>query len=193
MNQVSVELHGLATDPRTNGVVILLASTESDSMLPVHIDPVESQVIAASIPDKSSRPMTHDLMGKFIDEAGAEVKEVSIGKDKKGYVGHIYMNYNNEDEMLTARPADAIALALNIGANILVDKEIMDEVAQSMPKNMKKNKISKKNQYSTERAERVAKLEEKLEQAIEKENYEKAATLRDKINNLKQKGEDDNG
>ena len=77
-------------------------------------------------------------------------------------------------EIIDARPSDAISIALRLNAQIYVTPEIIKKAGV----NQKDINESIKPKYSIED------LELKLKKAVEKEEYEKAAKIRDKIKEL---------
>jgi len=85
---------------------------------------------------------------------------------------------------IDARPSDSIVLALRMGTPILVDSKIMDEVGVIFDE---KNKEVQQFQSDTKNKTVISieTLKEKMRVAIDKEEYEIAARLRDKISELK--------
>ena len=79
---------------------------------------------------------------------------------------------------IDARPSDAIAVALRLNTPILVSPEVMNE-ASVLEESLVENKTSNRKVRIS-----VDALKEKLKSAIEKEEYEMAAKLRDKISEM---------
>jgi hypothetical protein len=99
--------------------------------------------------------------------------------------------------MIDSRPSDAIALAVRYGVQIFVAASVMDEAAfvpdeeeeeqqQAPPAGEKKSKHQP--QQPPAKLSRLEQLNVQLHEAIEKENYEKAAALRDEIRKLEMRG-----
>jgi bifunctional DNase/RNase len=86
-----------------------------------------------------------------------------------------------------SRPSDAIALAVRYGVQIYVASNVMDEAA-FVPEEEEEDQLHEtKQQKSKQQPPKMTKLEQlhhQLKEAIEKENYEKAAALRDEIRKL---------
>jgi len=79
-----------------------------------------------------------------------------------------------------ARPSDAIALAVRLGASIFVNEDVMDEAAY-VPE--EKETGEKEFLFKSDSGE-LERLKQELKKAVEKEEYEKAARLRDEIRKL---------
>ena len=79
---------------------------------------------------------------------------------------------------IDARPSDAIAVALRMNTPILVAPDVMTE-ASVLEQTLTEDKTSNKKIKLS-----VDVLKEKLKSAIEKEEYEMAAKLRDKISEM---------
>ena len=130
---------------------------------------------------ETPRPLTHDLICDFISNMDILLKSVIISASKNGvYFSEIKFDVDNgkEERILDARPSDAIAVALRMQTPIFVAKTIFNESCIDKDIFLKENK----NKHISEIS--ISKLKEKLEIAVEKEEYEYAATLRDKINKL---------
>ena len=79
---------------------------------------------------------------------------------------------------IDARPSDAIAIALRLNAQIYVTPEVIKEAGVNQSEIVSDNKQTLLPKYSIED------LEMKLKKAVDKEEYEKAAKIRDKIKDL---------
>ena len=197
MDKVQVEIIGLSSSPSTGGAFALLLK-ESFGMrrLPIIIGSFEAQSIALEIEGiKPPRPLTHDLLKNFADNLGGTVKEVVIDQLKENtFYAKIIVEVSTMINEIDSRPSDAIALAIRTGAPLYVREEVMKEasfVPTSEDENLEsdeiedtpKEKLTTKEESTNET--KMAALQDKLREAIEKEDYERAAALRDQINQLK--------
>ena len=94
---------------------------------------------------------------------------------------------------IDSRPSDAIALAVRTGSPLYVAEEVMkaasfiptseniEDETQSMNESKESSEVLPNNNLQETK---LAKLQDQLREAIEKEDYERAAKLRDKINKL---------
>lgn len=120
----------LAIDRTTNTPVVFLREAVGTRGVGIWIGAPEANAIALCLQDQEPpRPMTHDLMAAILREAGAEVTKVIVTGVRNGtYLATVEIR--NPDETihtLDARPSDAIALALRVGADILAVQSILSE------------------------------------------------------------------
>ncbi|SMO41259.1 hypothetical protein SAMN06265218_102119 [Fodinibius sediminis] len=184
-----MDILGLSTSPSSGGAYALILTEEhGNRRLPIIIGTFEAQAIALELEHiKPPRPMTHDLLKNMIQAFGAEVQQVFINDLSEGtfFAKIIYDDNGNEREQ-DARPSDAIALAVRFDAAIYVDSEILDEAGiVSDTEHEGELGATPKAQKQSEEMSKLEKLESELQTAIDTENYEKAARLRDEIQKLK--------
>lgn len=183
-----MDILGLSTSPSSGGAyALILSETDGNRRLPIIIGTFEAQAIALELESiKPPRPMTHDLLKNLILSYNSRVEKVVINDLNEGTF-FAQIHYNNHDDKieLDARPSDAIALAIRFNAPIYSSEKVLSEAgisteeAQSKPAK-KGEKREVKNDMT-----QLEELETELKTAIETENYEKAAKIRDKISKLK--------
>ena len=190
MDKVLVDILGLSTNPASGGAyALILREVNGNRRLPIIIGASEAQSIALEMEGiKPPRPLTHDLMKNIITSFGADLTDIIIDDLRDGT---FYAKLNIDNQMIDSRPSDAIALAVRYGVQIYVASGVMDEAAfvpddeeeeQNPPTPQQKPK------QTTAKVTRLEQLTLQLKEAIEKENYEKAATLRDEIRKLEPRG-----
>jgi bifunctional DNase/RNase len=140
---------------------------------------------------KPPRPLTHDLMKNIITAFGAELTDIIIDDLRDGT---FYAKLNIDNQMIDSRPSDAIALAVRYGVQIYVATPVMDEAAfipededddqHQAPPSAQLNPKQQQHHQPPGKITRLEQLNQQLKEAIEKENYEKAAALRDEIRKL---------
>jgi len=182
---------------------LILGEKNGKKRLPIVIGYAEGEsiLIALSPHHKISRPLSHDLMIALVTELNGKIIYVAVVDIKENtFYGEIHVvdMTTGKEHVLDARPSDAIAIAARIKCPIYVKKEIMDTVGVS------EEQLREGAESETPRKEggtpeppprKVRKLEdmniedlqEQLKKAIEEENYELAAKIRDIIN--KKRGE----
>ena len=80
---------------------------------------------------KPPRPLTHDLFKEVLSELGAKLNTVYLTELKDGV---FYAQLNFEDgPTISARPSDAIALALRTGSPILASEQLLSEAGIEIP------------------------------------------------------------
>lgn len=182
-----MEILGLSTSPSSGGAyALILNEAEGNRRLPIIIGTFEAQAIALELEHiKPPRPMTHDLLKNVIQSFGAELNQVFINDLSEGtFYAQIIYNQNGEQLEQDARPSDAIALAIRFDAPIFVSEEILEE-AGIISEPEEDDIASGQEQKPVSEMSRLEKLENELQTAIDTENYEKAARLRDEIKKLK--------
>jgi bifunctional DNase/RNase len=192
MERVLVDILGLSTNPASGGAyALILREVEGNRRLPIIIGAAEAQSIALEMEGiKPPRPLTHDLMKNIITSFGAELTDVTIDELRDGT---FYAKLSIDNQLIDSRPSDAIALAVRYGAQIFVATGVMDEAAfvpdeeeEEQPHSPEaKPKKPKEQQVKVSKLEQ---LHQALKQAIEKEDYEKAASLRDEIRKQEMRG-----
>jgi uncharacterized protein len=205
---IQVDIFGLSLTPSISGggYAIILKEVAGNRRLPIIIGQYEAQSIALELEGiKPPRPLTHDLLKEVIETFGYSVNYIIINELKDStFYAKIKFDSSSLEEM-DARPSDAIAIALKFSAPIYVHTEIMDEVGfvpdydeQVLPKQegsefddthselsseqIKSKPIETKNLSNKEK--KLLQLRNELEEAITKEDYERAAQLRDEIKKL---------
>ena len=124
----SVRVHVL-----TGQHVVLLQGRGSERLLPIWIGPDQAHSIAVRIAGlQSERPLTHDLMIDMLGKVGAEITRVVVKDlvdDVNGsgvFHGSVFLQHSGQEVEVDSRASDAIALAVRVGARILVTDEVFD-------------------------------------------------------------------
>ena len=198
MNKVQVEILGLSSTPSAGGAyAILLKEVYGTRRLPIIIGAFEAQAIALEMEGiKPPRPLTHDLLKSTIDNLGASVQEVIIDELKENtFYAKIILEVSSLTNDIDSRPSDAIALAVRTQAPIYVNEEVMN-IAAFVPaseddtfnldesEEEKENEDKSKSSNPVSRESKLATLQNNLREALEKEDYERAAKVRDEIKKI---------
>jgi uncharacterized protein len=191
VEKVLVDILGLSTNPASGGAyALILRELNGNRRLPIIIGASEAQSIALEMEGiKPPRPLTHDLMKNIIAAFGGELNDIVIDDLRDGT---FYAKLNIDDRMIDSRPSDAIALAVRYGVQIYVAANVMDEAAfipedeeeEQPPSGSPPVSPGGAAQQPARKFTKVEQLNRQLHEAIEKENYEKAAALRDEIRRL---------
>ena len=191
---IEVEVAKIAFYPPSKGYAVLLREVGSDRQLPVIVGAFEAQAIALALEGmKMPRPMTHDLISTMLDDLGADIREVVITDLIDGtFYAKIFLEvFDYENKEIDSRPSDAIAIALRVVASVFVSEDVMreagvvaedlDEVTEESEELMEESLSSSGSSEQT-----LEELQDALKKAIDAEEYEKAATLRDKIKQMQE-------
>jgi bifunctional DNase/RNase len=193
LDKVEVEILGLSSSPSTGGAyALLLKETYGNRRLPIIIGAFEAQSIALEMEGiKPPRPLTHDLLKNLIDNLGATITEVVIDELKENtFYAKINLEVSTMANQIDSRPSDAIALAVRSQAPLYVAEEIM-KVASFVPSEETEDEFKTKEETTEGPPKKqtpetkAASLQDQLREALEKEDYERAAKLRDEIKRLK--------
>ncbi|MEL0240196.1 MAG: bifunctional nuclease domain-containing protein, partial [Flavobacteriaceae bacterium] len=175
--------------------------------LPILMSAAEAQSIAIAIEEdlKPPRPLTHDLLKSCLDRFEIKIKEVIIHKLEEGvFYASLVCNKDQQEELIDARTSDAVAIAVRMGAPIYTYPDILDKAgielnvdAESKDLNSNTRDLAHIETESTrEKEERMQEsnpssrrfksysekqLKAALKKAVEDEDYEKAAALRDEL------------
>jgi len=177
---IPVHVHGVGMSPYNQGFVALLMDESSQEWLPIYIGSFEAQAIAMELDEVNApRPMTHDLIASVIGDLQINVEKVVITDLRDGtfFANIILKPEDSEKEIvIDARPSDSIAVALRLDADIYVEEEVMEEAA--IPAQVEEEE--------TEQQKKLKILQQRLQRAVEEEEFEEAAELRDEIKELKE-------
>ncbi len=187
-----VKIHKIEYHPSSKGYILFLKKENSTIKIPILIGSNEAQSLSLAYEDiRLPRPTTHDLVLNIINELDTEIKQVIIKKYHNGtFFASILIQKNNETIEIDSRPSDAISIALKKNIPIYVTNEILKSIKS---KNIISNQhfpeqnVKKSNNINYNKENIIKDLMNALEKAINDENYEIAAKLRDRIKNLKTK------
>ena len=126
---LKVRVTGLTIDPFTNMPIVVLKNEDGTIALPIWIGLIEASSIATELEKiELSRPMTHDLMRKMLEELKVTVEKVEITDlTDNTFFAKIWLLKDDRRMAMDCRPSDAIALALRMKADIFVAKDVMDK------------------------------------------------------------------
>ena len=203
MSLVKLTIKGISYSQTQNGAyALILNEVDGERKLPIVIGAFEAQSIAIALEKeiKPPRPLTHDLFKNFAERFDIVVKQVIIHKLVDGvFYSSIICERDKIEEIIDARTSDAIALALRFSAPIFTYKNILDKAgiylnSNSIEANKDSNELdgvlSTPDTFGMEESNEsgnnytkhsLTELHELLEGAVQDEDYEKAAKIRDEI------------
>jgi hypothetical protein len=160
------------------GFMVLLRLPGSHKGLPIFIGAPEAHSIAQALGGgQFPRPLTHDLMKSVLEELGSEVVRVLITEAQEGtFFARLVYSKDGEEIETDARPSDAIALALRFSASIYVDRDLWEESSVPFERQGEDEDAAKHDA--------IEQLQSRLAAALEEEQYEEAARLRDELKRL---------
>ena len=204
MSLVKLTIKGISYSQTQNGAyALILNEVDGERKLPIVIGAFEAQSIAIALEKeiKPPRPLTHDLFKNFAERFDIVVKQVIIHKLVDGvFYSSIICERDKIEEIIDARTSDAIALALRFSAPIFTYKNILDKAGIFLKTNPQEGEnenhdlddiLSAPETFGLEDDTNdtsnayaklsLSELHEQLESAVQNEDYEKAANIRDEI------------
>jgi uncharacterized protein len=123
---------GVRVELPSNQPIVLLKESAGDRYLPIWIGAVEATAIAfAQQGIVPARPLTHDLLKDVLAATGADLNAVMITELRDGVY---YADLRFRDgTSVSARPSDAIALAIRVGTVIYADDSVLEAAGITIP------------------------------------------------------------
>ncbi len=127
-----VNVVGVRVEMPSNQPIVLLKEVDGIRYLPIWVGATEATAIAfAQQGLNPPRPLTHDLLKNIIGELGSKIEAVHLTHLTDGvFYSKILMSQGVE---VSARPSDAIALALRTGADIFATEELFVAAGIEIP------------------------------------------------------------
>lgn len=201
MSLIKLDIKGISYSQTQSGAyALVLTEIEGSRTLPIIIGAFEAQSIAISLEKeiKPPRPLTHDLFKTFSERFAIDITKVIIHKLVDGvFFSSVVCENNGIEEIIDARTSDAIAIATRFNAPIFTYETILekagiylkldadqlvaetsemdmdiDELFSEAVDNIDKNPLAKLS---------LTELNIELQNAVDQEDYEAAATIRDEI------------
>jgi bifunctional DNase/RNase len=206
LKKIPLEILGLSSSQSQSGsFALILGEKHGNRRLPIIIGMFEAQSIAIQIEKISpNRPLTHDLFKAFAEHVHVVIIEVVISDLKEGvFYSRIVCSDGATTFEIDARPSDAIAIGLRFGVPIFTVESVLSEAGIILSD---LDEASEEDEDDQDRDEDdddddspaptprpteprepsgqvpVEELSKMLAQALDKEDYEKAAKIRDELN-----------
>jgi bifunctional DNase/RNase len=196
LEKIELEIMGLSSSQTATGsFALVLGETSGKRRLPIIIGMFEAQAIAMEIENiVPNRPMTHDLFKSFSEKFKFTISEIYISGLKEGvFYAKIVCSNGHEEFEIDSRPSDAVAVGIRFDVPIYTNEKILAEAGITMEEDEAKTEISnltgglkkvKKEKGSLgDKIKKASKdeLNKMLAEAIKREEYEKAASIRDEL------------
>ncbi len=199
MKKIELEIIALSHSiTRTHSYAVVLGEMNGVRRLPIVIGGFEAQAIAVAIEKMNpTRPLTHDLLKNLMISFNIELHEIIISDLQEGiFYSKLVCSSKNDTIEIDSRTSDAIALAARFGCPIYTYEHILDsagiliEEPTSERENPKKKKeifVEDAKTMNDLKALTLEELNTLLNDVLEHEDYLKAISIRDEINNRKKK------
>ena len=176
---VEAEIWTVARTDKGNAV--LVKPIGSERAVPIFIGQLEAQSILIGLGNvPMPRPLSHDLFITMMEKLNATIERVDITELRDGtFYARIVLKQGLKKIVIDSRPSDALGITARIHSPLYIAEAIVEEAGIAI------NLITEQNP-SVEMPDPAEieknRLEEELQKAVDDENYEEAARLRDKIN-----------
>ena len=201
--RIEMEVVGVAPEPNSNRPLVWLRDKDQRVFLPIAIGNFEATAIYMELyKEPPPRPITYDLMRSVLDGLGVSVVSVVINALREDtFYAEITLALGEKRLGIDSRPSDAIALALRTGASIYADETVIHEAGLTLVreveltsdlegidealKSLEAEDGSRGVEGTTDIVEpKVVTLKARLQEAVDREEYEEAARIRDEIGRL---------
>ena len=199
MDKIRLEILGLSSSQSQSGsFALVLGESNGNRRLPIIIGMFEAQAIAIEIERITpNRPMTHDLFKSFAHNFKFEVNEVLISDLKEGvFFAKLICSNGQQTVEIDSRPSDAIAIGIRFGVPIFTYEAVLSEagIILTDETNDEERGVLEEREEATATTSSTGtgsdelknftmeKLQDLLKDALNREDYEKAAKIRDEMN-----------
>lgn len=174
----------IETDPNTCRVTLKAFGTHD--VLTLMIGSFEGRAIYMGAKGlQANRPLTHDLFAAVMGATGMQLWRVLIYRvEKNVFYSYIYFRKDFGVIKVDARTSDAIALAVRMGAPIFTYKELLENALIGKNCNIKVEDDFDEFKEIKILTPGIDSLKQQLEEAVQNEDYEKAAQLRDQLKEM---------
>ena len=129
---IEMRIVGVHVEMPNSQPILMLTEMAGPRSLPIMIGSVEATAIAMHLQGvRPARPLTHDLLGQVITALGRKVEQVRVVDFREGtYFGELAFD---DGTTVSARPSDAVALAVRAGIPVFVDDAVLAEAGVVVP------------------------------------------------------------
>lgn len=182
---------------QSHSFAVVLGEVGGTRRLPIVIGGFEAQAIAVALDNmKPSRPLTHDLMKALCDTFDIQLEYIFISKLLDGvFYSNLVCRRGEDTYEVDSRTSDALALAVRFDCPIYVEESILNEAGVEADPNEETLETSETGKEIAEIANpevpmnysdmNISDLQVQLKSALDNEDYELAARIRDAINKKK--------
>ena len=199
MSLIKLTIKGISYSQTQSGAyALVLSEMDGTRTLPIIIGAFEAQSIAIALEKeiRPPRPLTHDLFKTFSDRFSIQIQQVIIHKLVDGvFYSSLICEKEGVEEIIDTRTSDAIAIAVRFEAPIYTYENILDKAGVNLnvdeevdlyeENDPEEDKIELEAVFPEKESafsrSSLKELHQQLEKAVDYENYELAAKIRDEI------------
>lgn len=194
MKKFKYMVFGISYSYGTNSNVLILADIENpERKLPVIVSDDDAKFMALlieNIDTKTILTLKQNNYIKIIDTFGYNVDKIYIHSVVEGkFYCKVYLNNGIDSKEMELSVSDAISLSLSYKSRIYVSEEVVNSSSILMDNNGVITKDQEEvnrtpSENSNNSTSSIDNLKIALERAIEEQDFETAAKLRDRINEI---------
>ncbi len=195
MKKIELDIVALSHSiTQSHNYAVVLGEQSGQRRLPIVNGGFEAQAIAVAMERMTpSRPLTHDLLRNVFETFEIELKEVIINNLLDGiFYSRLVCILNGNTVEIDSRTSDALAMAVRFECPIYTYEFILDAAGVVLEEGEEgkesKNTPKKERKKNTLKDYSIEQLNQMLDEVLEKEDYEKAAEIRDEINRREAQG-----
>jgi uncharacterized protein len=199
MKRVKLKVLGISFSQTQSGAYALVLIEENgERRIPIIIGGFEAQAIVIKLENLDPpRPLTHDLFKSLADEFNISVVEVFIYKLEEGvFYSKLVCSNGDKEYSIDSRTSDAVAIALRFDCPIFTTEEILAKAGIIISPSETSSGATTGSAPATDEAEASSyssnsdeELFSMIDEAVKKEDYERAAAIRDEIEKRKKRKE----
>ena len=166
----------------TDSYILILDAPERGRHLPVLIGEAEAQAIIMAIEQKQARrPLTHNLLNTILEEYMLTLKKVTIDRFDEGiFYSTLLISDGFTEKRIDSRTSDAVVLAMMQHCDSLINTQVLEET--SMAPGALTDNLPRRDMMQEVTLEE---LEQQLAECEANEDYEQAAEIMKRINQIK--------
>lgn len=190
MQKVKLVVHSMTESLHANGSqLIFLREVGGKRELTMVIGQFESNAISTELEHmKPARPLTHDLLKSIMRAMQLELEEILIHDLKEGvFFSQLHCKRGSDQFQFDSRTSDAIAMAVRFRCPIYTYEKILQQAGTVIEREeysletTDDENVGDKQPSNPFLGKRVEELKEMLKLALDNEDYEKAAEIRDEL------------
>lgn len=198
MKKVELDIIALSHSvTQSHSFSVVLGEVGGTKRLNIIIGGFEAQAIAVALDDmKPTRPLTHDLMKAICDKYSIELEHIYIAKLIDGvFYSYLVCKRGEETIEIDSRTSDALALAVRFDCPIYVEEKVLMEAgveadpSEESPQTTTETKNKTESDFPENMGDftklTAPELQTHLKAALDSEDYELAARIRDELNHRK--------
>ena len=176
-------------NPPSKSYAVLLSvhNGDNDRITAIPVGTKEANTISMAYDGNNfPRPFTHDLLLDIINNLNCKVMKVIISDIKQGIIFSkiILKNHQNNEMAIDCRPSDAIIIAIKSYSDIFIEEHVIKKIENSDIDVLTYTNSNRLSKLSADSNELIENLYSELEKAIDNEEYEVAAKIRDRIKQI---------